>query len=175
MAIPSGNPPVLTAPPRALRTALTGVANSVGEKLGAALAHTSRSRTLELRRRIEHALGRKPEPRFAHELLPLLLLQGREGRELRAALVKLLGMTESPESALSLTRGASAMSSPDDEAEFPASEEAACLQDIARCGECLARTAPEREGEPLTSDAAASLQWALCAQCRCGTAAWYRC
>lgn len=175
MAILSDNPPALTAPPGSLHTALTDAVNSVGEKLGAALAHTSRSKELESRRRIEQVLGRKLEPLFALELVTLLLAQGSEGRELRAAFVKLLSMTESPEWAVSLTRGPSAMSSCDDEAKFLASEEAACVRDFAHCGECLARSAAEREGESLTSDEAASLQWALCSQCRCGTSAWYRC
>lgn len=175
MVILSDNPPVLTAPPGSLHTALTDVANSVGEKLGAALAHTSRSKVIESRRQIEQVLGRKLEPLLALELVTLLLAQGSEARELRAAFVKMLSMTESPEWAVSLKRGPSAMSSSDDEeAKFLASEEAACAQDIARCGECLARAASERGGESLASDEAASLQWALCAQCRCGTAAWYQ-
>ena len=174
MAILSDNPPLLTAPPGPLHTALTDAVNSVGEKLSAALAHTSRSKVLESRRQIEHVLGRQLEPLFALELVTLLLVPGSEGRELRAALVKLLSMTESAEWAVSLARRPSAMFSFDDEAKFLASDEAACVHDFAHCGECLARTSSEREGESLTSDEAASLQWALCAQCRCGTAAWYR-
>jgi hypothetical protein len=174
MAILSDNPPLLTAPPGALHTALTEAVNSVGEKLSAALVHTSRSNELESRRQIEQVLGRQLEPLFALELVTLLLVQGSEGRELRAAFVKLLSMTESPEWAVSLTRGPSAMLRSDDEAKFLASEEAACVRDFAHCGECLSRTASELEGEFLTSEEAARLQWTLCAECRCGTAAWYR-
>ena len=171
----SDNTTVLTAPPGALQNALTDIANSVGEKLGAALAHTSRSKVIESRRQIQQVLGRKLEPLLALELVTLLLAQGREARELRAAFVNLLSMTDTPEWAASLKRGPSAMlSSDDEEAKFLASEEAAGAQDIARCGECLARTASERVGESLTSDEAASLQWAHCAQCRCGTSAWYQ-
>ena len=174
MPILSDNTSVLTAPPGALQTAFTDAANSVGERLGAALAHTSRSKVIESRLQIEQVLGRKLEPLLALELVTLLLAQGSEARKLRAAFVKLLSMTESPEWAVSLTRTRSAMVSSDDEAKFLASEEAACVQDFARCGECLARTAAEREGEFLTSDESANRQWALCAQCRSGTAAWYQ-
>jgi hypothetical protein len=173
MAILSYKPLVLAALPGSLRTAFSGVVNSVGAALSAALAHTSRSKELESRRQIEQVLGRKLEPLFALELVTLLLVQGREGRELRAAFVKLLSMTESAEWAASLTRGPSPISASDDEARFLASEAATCIQDFAHCGECLARSAAERGGESRTSEEAAKLQWAVCAQCRCGTAAWF--
>jgi hypothetical protein len=174
MSILNDNPAVLTAPPGPLHAAFADVVNSLGEKLGAALAHTSRARELESRRQIEKVLGRKLEPLFALELVTLLLDQSSEARELRAAFVKLLEMSESSEWAESLTQGASTMFNSDDESRFLASEEAACVQDFARCGECLARSAAERAGESPTSGEAAGEQWVLCAQCRCGTAAWYR-
>ena len=145
MSILSDNPEVLRALPGELHTALTDVANSVGEKLGAALAHSSRSKELDSRRQIEQVLGRKLEPRFALELVTLLLGQGSEARELRAALVKLLNMVDALDRAPSSTRGRSAMfSSDDEEARFLANEEAACAQDLALCGECLVRTVPSQ-------------------------------
>jgi hypothetical protein len=174
MSILNDNPAVLTAPPGTLHAAFADVVNSLGEKLGAALAHTSRATELESRRRIEEVLGRKLEPLFALQLVTLLFGQSSEARELRAAFVHLLSLTEAPQWAESLTRGASAMFSSDDESRFLASEEAAGARDFARCGECLARSVAEREGESLTSGEAAGVQWVLCAQCRCGTAAWYR-
>lgn len=174
MPILTDNPAVLTAPPGPLHTAFTDVVNSLGEKLGAALAHTSRARELESRRQIEQALGRKLEPLFALELVTLLFTQGGESRELRAAFVKLLSMTESSEWAESVTRVPTAMVSSDDESRFLASGETACVRDFARCGECLARSAAERGGESPNSSEAAGVQWILCAQCRCGTAAWHR-
>jgi len=175
MVVRFDNPDVVPASaPDAFQTAHTLAAQTVGEKLSAALAHTSRATVLESRRQIEQVLGRKLEPRFALELVTLLLLPGSDGRELRAALIELLSMTDSPEWSPPSTRSASAMTTPDAEARFIASEEAACLQDIARCGECLARTAPELEGKSLTSEEAATLQWVLCAKCRCGTADWYQ-
>ena len=172
MAFPFDAPAALRAVPGVSHAALADVVNSLGEKLGAALAHTPRFQELESRRQIEQVLRRKLEPLFALEILTLLLAQSSEGRELRAAFVKLLSMTESAEWAESLARGPSAMSDSDDEAGFLASEGAACIQDIARCGECLAAMAAEHRGESLTDDDAASLQWARCAQCRCGSAAW---
>jgi hypothetical protein len=174
MSILNDNPAVLTAPPGPLHAAFADVVNSLGDKLGAALAHTSGATELESRRRIEEMLGRKLEPLFALQLVTLLFAQGSEARELRAAFVQLLSLTESPQWVESLTQGASAMFSSDDESRFLASEAAACVRDFARCGECLARSAVEREGESPTSGEAAGVQWVLCAQCRCGTAAWYR-
>jgi hypothetical protein len=174
MAVLSDNPPLLTAPPGPLPTTPFDVVKSLGEKLAAALAHTSPSDVLESRRRMEHVLGKKLEPRFAHQLLSHLFVPSSEARELRAAFVNLLSMTESPPAALPVTRGPSAMSSSDNEAKFLASEEAICVQDLARCGECLASSATKREGKSVTSDEAARLQWAACAQCRCGTDLWYR-
>lgn len=69
---------------------------------------------------------------------------------------------------------ASAMPVSLDEARFLASEDAACMQAFARCGECLARSAEEMACDRLTEDEAASLQWVRCAQCRCGAADLYR-
>jgi hypothetical protein len=166
MAILSDNP--------ALPAALADVVNSLGEKLSVALAHTSHAETIASRRQIEHVLGRQLEPQFALELVTLLLVQGSEGRNLRAAFVKLLGMTESAQWTAPLTRGPSVMSGSDDAARFLASEESVCVQDLAKCGECLARIGSDRKGKAVSSEEAARLQWAMCAQCRCGTAAWYR-
>ena len=174
MAFLSDSPAAPTAPADPLHTALTDAVNSVGEKLSAALAQASRSQETESRRRIEHVLGRRLVPLFALELVTLLFAQGSEARELRAAFVRLLSMTESPDWALALTQGPAAIAGPDDEARFLASAGAACVQDFARCGECLAGCASEPGRELLTSDEAASLQWARCAQCKCGTAAWHR-
>ena len=55
-----------------------------------------------------------------------------------------------------------------------AREEALCIQDLARCGECLARSASDLEGQSLTGEEAANVQWARCAQCRSHTVDWYR-
>jgi hypothetical protein len=174
MAILSDNPRLPTPPPEESLSPLADAVNSVGEKLNAALAHTSHAKSLASRRQIEHVLGRKLEPQFALELVTLLLVQGSEGRELRAALVKLLSMRESPEWVLASAQDLFEVFSPDDDAEFLASKDAAGMQEFANCAECLARTASEHARESLTSDAAASLQWARCALCRCGTAAWNR-
>jgi hypothetical protein len=174
MAVSSDNPPLPTPPPEASLSALADAVNSVGEKLSAVMAHTSHAKALGSRRQIEHVLGRKLEPRFALELVTLLLVQGNEGRELRAAFSKLLSMRESPEWLLASAQNLFEVFSPDDDAEFLASKDAAGMQDFANCAECLARTASEREGESLTSDEEASLQWARCALCRCGTAIWKR-
>ena len=40
------------------------------------------------------------------------------------------------------------------------------LQEFARCGECLNRSAVEPERSFLTNEEAASFQWARCAECR---------
>ena len=48
------------------------------------------------------------------------------------------------------------------------------LQELARCGECHARSALEPEALCLTNEEAASIQWARCAQCRSGIATWHR-
>lgn len=158
--------------------ALADVVISVGEKLDAALAHSSHAAQFESRRLIEQMLGRKLEPLFALELLTLLLAPGNEARELRAAFVRLMSMTETTEWLESMTAsavapaGSDAADTPDAAAAFVVSEAAASAQELARCGECLARCAEEREVEKLTREAAAARQWARCAQCRCGTAAW---
>lgn len=59
---------------------------------------------------------------------------------------------------------------------FTMSAEMTCLQPLARCYECIGRMAPQfdEEGNMLTSEQAASLQWLRCSQCRCGTHDWYR-
>lgn len=59
---------------------------------------------------------------------------------------------------------------------FRMSAEMTCLQALARCSECIGRTAPQfdDEGNPLTNEQAANLQWVRCSQCRCGTHDWYR-
>jgi hypothetical protein len=177
MANLSDNPP--TPPPdaslaEAPLNALAEAVNLVGEKLNAALAHSSHAKALGSRRQIEHVLGRKLEPQFALELVTLLLVPGGEGRELRAALVKLLSMRESPEWVLASAQDLFQVFRPDDDANFLASKDAAGMQEFANCAECLAHTAAEHAGESVTDDAAASLQWARCALCRCGTAAWNR-
>ena len=173
MSILADKPLVLTAPPAPPRTAFTDVVNSLGEKLSAALAHTSPSAVLESRRQIELVLCRKLEPRFALELVTLLLEPGNEGRSCAPPLSN-WSMTESPEWALSSTRVPSATADADIEARFLASEESAGAKHLARCGECLARTAPELEGRSLTKEQEGELTFALCGQCRSGTDAWYR-
>lgn len=155
-------------------TALNDAVNALGEKLGAALAHTSRAEAIESRRQIEQVLGRHLEPQFALQLVTLLLLPGSEGRELRAAFARLLSMTESDQWVVPSTRAPSLASKSDDEARFLASDEAIGVQDLAKCGECLANSALKHDGESRTSEEAAKLQWAACAQCRCGTTGWYR-
>jgi hypothetical protein len=59
---------------------------------------------------------------------------------------------------------------------FLMSPELACLQVLARCTDCVRRTPPQfdDDGNPLTNEQAANLQWVRCAQCRCGTHDWYR-
>jgi hypothetical protein len=168
MTVSSDSPPAITPRTDALAT----VVNSVGEKLSAALIRTSVSDQIESRRKIERVLGRRLEPRFALELLTLLLDHGNEGRELRAAFLRLMDMADSVQWA---ARSMPASSAPpgSDEANFLAGDESAAVRDFARCGECLARTAPELEGKTVSSEQAASLQWALCARCRSGTDAWY--
>lgn len=56
------------------------------------------------------------------------------------------------------------------------SAELACLQRFARCGQCQGRSASlfDDEGNRLTDEQAASLQWVRCAQCRVGTHDWFR-
>jgi hypothetical protein len=179
MAILSDNPALPTPPPEASPaeapfSALAEAVDSVGEKLNAALAHTSHAKALASRRQIEHVLGRKLEPQFALELVTLLLVQGGEGRELRAALVKLLSMRESPQWVLASAQDLFQVFSPDDDAKFLASKDAAGMQEFANCAECLAHSAVEHAGESATADEVASLQWARCALCRCGTATWSR-
>jgi len=174
MAILFDNASLPTPPPEESLTALADAVTSVGEKLSAALAHSSHAKALASRRQIEHVLGRKLEPQFALELVTLLLVQGREGRELRAALVKLLGMRESPEWVLASAQDMFEVFSPDDDAQFFASNDAAGMQQFANCAECLAHSAAEHAGESRTGDEAASLQWARCALCRCGTTTWSR-
>jgi len=169
----------LPALPAAPAQALADVVNSVGDTLEAAIAHSSRAAQRASRGLIEQAIGRKLEPLFAVELLTLLLAQGSEARELRAAFAQLMSMTESQEWADSMVAkpAAPAISSGADTfdaaAAFVVSEAAASAQELARCGECLARCAEEREVEKLTKEAAAARQWARCAQCRCGTVAWF--
>jgi hypothetical protein len=172
MANLSDSPPA--PPPEAPFSELAEAVNLVGEKLNAALAHSSHAKALASRRQIEHVLGRKLEPQFALELVTLLLVPGREGRELRAALVKLLGMRESPQWLLASAQDLFQVFRPDDDAKFLASKDAAGMQEFANCAECLAHSAAEHAGESATADEAASLQWARCALCRCGTAAWDR-
>ncbi len=58
--------------------------------------------------------------------------------------------------------------------KFFTNAEFAGLRDFARCGECLARIASGNEGQSLMGEEAAAIQWARCAQCRSGTAPWYR-
>ena len=174
VATVSDDLPLLTPPPGAPRTTLAGVVNLVTEKLGAALMHTSHAKELDARRKIAHVLGRKLEPLFALELVTLLLVDGKEGNELRAAFTELLSMTQSEQWAASMMRCPAALVTSSDEAKFIASDEAAAVQHLARCGECMARTSSECEEESLTSDEAARLQWAICAQCRCGTSEWYQ-
>jgi hypothetical protein len=174
MAILSEDPPLSTPPPEESLTPLADAVNSVGEKLNAALAHTSHAKALASRRQIEHVLGRKLEPQFALELVTLLLVQGSEGRELRAALSKLLSMRESPQWVLASAQDMFKVFSTDEDAQFLASEDAAGMQQFANCAECLARCAVEHAGESRTSDEAASIQWARCALCRCGTTTWSR-
>jgi len=173
LAILTDNIRAFAVPTGIQHPTLADVVNSVGEKLSVALAQTSRSGRLASRRQIEHALGRKLEPQFALELLSLVLAQGREGRELRAAFIKLMSMTESREWLESLPPGAYAQAHSEDEAEFLASEEAAGAQAFARCGECLARGASACESKAGDSEDAASRQWALCARCRCSGGAGY--
>jgi hypothetical protein len=57
---------------------------------------------------------------------------------------------------------------------FFKSEDAAGLREFAQCGECLARGASEHEGQSLTGEEAAKLQWTECAKCRSGTPPAYR-
>ena len=163
--------PAFTSPAGLRHPTLADVADSLAETLGAALAHTSGTRQLESRRQMERVLGRELEPLFAQELFAVLLAQGSEGRELRAAFIKLLGMTESREWLESLTPGPFTATGPDDEAGFLASGAAACARELARCTECLARAAAECKGECLSGEAAARRQWARCAECRCGIGA----
>ena len=40
------------------------------------------------------------------------------------------------------------------------------VRSFARCGECMAITAPELENECPTSEQAATLQWVICAKCK---------
>ena len=184
MAILSDNPTLLTpasaAPAAAAPSAeapvseLAEAVNMVGEKLNAALAHTSHAKALGSRRQIEHVLGRKLEPQFALQLVTLLLVPGSEGRELRAALVKLLSMRESAQWVLASAQDLFQVFRPDEDAKFLASTDAAGMQAFANCGECLATSAAEHAGESATADEAASLQWARCALCRCGTNTWNR-
>ena len=94
MAIVSDCPRVRAV---AWRASLASIVSLLGLKLSAAQAYTSRTNELEAHRKIEHALGRKLEPRFALELVRLLLTQGSESRELRTAFFGQLRMTESPQ------------------------------------------------------------------------------
>lgn len=57
---------------------------------------------------------------------------------------------------------------------FFMSEDTAALRNFARCGSCLTRSASDHELQSLTHEEAANVQWARCAQCRSGTADWYR-
>jgi hypothetical protein len=59
---------------------------------------------------------------------------------------------------------------------FLMSAEMTCLQPLARCGGCIGRAAPQfdDEGNSLTHEQAANLQWVRCSQCRCGTHDWYQ-
>lgn len=160
------------APANGLRhPTLADVVDSLAETLGAALAHTSHSTLFESRRRMERVLDRKLEPQFAQELLTLLLAQGSEGRELRAAFIKLMSMTESREWLESLAPGSFAATGSGDEARFLSSEAAASARELARCTECLARAAEACACEGIPGEAAAHRQWARCAECRCGIGA----
>jgi hypothetical protein len=155
-------------------SALSHAVKDVGEKLGAALSGTSPAKTLESRRQIEQVLGRRLEPRFAVELLTLLLAHGNTGTELRDAFIELLRCVDSPQWwRLTPAHYGSMYLKPDEEAKYIASEEASAVRHMARCYECLAKPAPELEGQSLSSDEAATRQWALCAQCRSGTSEWY--
>ncbi|MBK5103476.1 MAG: hypothetical protein JJE42_04445 [Burkholderiales bacterium] len=174
MAIPSDIPPLRETASGAAQCALDEAAKCLGEKLRAAMAHTPHACQFEACRRIEQVLGRKLTPLFALELVELLLVQGREGHELRAAMVDLLSLTDARQSAELLSRVPGAVSAAEREAEFLASEDRASAQKFAVCGECLARIAPAGgEGEVLTGEAAASL-WVHCAQCRCAIGALNR-
>lgn len=169
MAFMTDNIPAYSAAAGIQHPTLADIVNSLCETLSAALAHTPRPGRLASRRQIEHVLGRKLDPLFALELFALVLAHGREGRELRAAFIRLMSMTESTQWLESLAPGASALASASDEAEFLASEEAAGAKEFARCGVCLAAFALEREVEARNREAAASSQWAHCARCRCAT------
>jgi hypothetical protein len=72
--------------------------------------------------------------------------------------------------------GPSALLGSDYEETYFASDAMSCLQDLARCGQCRGRTAPQfdDQGNSLTNEQAATLQWVRCSQCRCGTHDWYR-
>jgi len=166
MPVLSNNIPVFSAPAGVQYPTLASIVNSVTERLSLALAHTPRSRKLASRRLIERALGRNLDPLFALELLTLMLAQGSEARALRAAVIKLMSMTESREWLESLTCDSFARVESGGEAAYLASGEAAGAQQFARCGECLDLAAAER-GDGLDGGAAANRQWALCAQCRC--------
>lgn len=163
--------PESTSPAGLRHPTLADVVDSVAEALRAVLAQTSHPGQFESRRQMERVLGRKLEPLFAQELFAVLLAQGSAGRELRAAFIKLLGMTESREWLESVTPGPSAVTGSDDEARFLASEGASSARQLARCTECLARAAAECGGEGLSGEATARRQWARCAECRCGIGA----
>ena len=59
---------------------------------------------------------------------------------------------------------------------FSMSTEMKSLRVLARCTKCIGRFPPEydEQGNALTNEQAAHLQWVRCAQCRCGTHDWYR-
>jgi hypothetical protein len=175
MAIPSDIPPLRETASGAAHHALDEAAKCLGEKLSAAMAQAPHACQFEACRRIEQVLGRKLTPLFALELVELLLVQGREGRELRAAMVDLLSLADARQWTELLPRDSIAASAAEREAEFLASEERASAQKFALCGECLARAATaEGEGGDLTGAAAASRRWAMCGQCRCAVSPWYR-
>jgi len=172
MAIPSDIPPLRESASASAHSALDEAANCLVEKLRAAMAHTPQASQLESCRRIEQVLGRKLTPLLTLELVALLFVQGREGRELRAAMVNLLSLTDAPQWAELLSRVPAAVSAAEREAEFLASEDRASAQKFAVCGVCLAGIAPpEGEGGVLTAEAAASSLWVTCAQCRCALGA----
>ncbi len=174
MAFPSDHPHALRAYADPSLDTLAEVVNTVGQKLSAAVAHTSRAAELESRRRTEQVLGRKLVPLFALELVTHLLVPGEEGRELRAAFVALLNVAESPQWKESSAQPACALPGCEDEAEFLASAAAESVRLFARCGKCMADSAAEHAGEALSCEAAAENQWVLCAQCRCAISDWQR-